>query len=107
MITIDNIIKETRKVAAENPDYVYPNKRGTYVGCPCIFGVVLSNLFPDKDLSEYDKPLGTTIDSVLQDILGENLDKQKVRWCSYVQEYQDDEISWGQCVINADKKVKI
>mgnify|MGYP006969368014 CR=1 FL=1 len=101
MITIDDVVRETRIVAAEKSDYVYPNKICTYIGCQCIFGVVLSNLFPDKDLRKYEQQ---SIHNIIYDIFGKIQNVKKVSWCICVQANQDSAMPWGECVANADKE---
>lgn len=97
------LIEETRKVAAERPDFVYPGQC-YYVehGQPgCILGHVLWNLgIIDEDFSRLDEN-GLSIPRAFPK-LGIEIDSDEFHWLSRVQHAQDSKQPWGEAIKEAD-----
>lgn len=100
------VVKEIRRLAAENPDHVDPNvARGIPCkyfqdGQPsCIIGHAAHNLYPGRFLDDYECKPGFLI---LSDLDPNN--PYVVReWADYVQECQDAGKSWSEAVSLADE----
>ena len=101
---IKKLIKEVRRIASENPDFVYlkGDEGCTYSGNQCIFGIALNKLHPDVDLSKYDECGGIVINMVLDDLFYED-SMVHLNWCVTVQAEQDLGNSWSECIRTADE----
>lgn len=113
MLTIENIENEIRRIAAENPEYVYDEgdaaawgQRCYYVrnGCgSCIVGRALANLgVPIERLEEADSRNGSGVraSTLLTELTGKSL--VAARWVQYVQDRQDKGVAWREAVAQAD-----
>lgn len=107
MITVNDVIAEVRKLAAEKPDNTYTRPGGkqccydagvcTDGSVGCIFGQALARLGHPAS--------GTyTINSILfnREQLGLARDRPAGLWCSYVQDWQDEGFTWARAVEYAD-----
>lgn len=121
MTTSKELIEEVRKIAKENPDFVYAKQVGrttddncSYfgraigdgLGTPCIVGQALKNLELDISALEIHEVqgLGIAIGVVLErELLGIAYTETDRRWLDRVQFSQDLMGSWGEAVEYADK----
>jgi hypothetical protein len=109
---IKKVIKEVRRLASENPDYVYTNNKDEngrticlYLASAdqpgCIFGQALTRLgvVIPIDLE------GRSIDFIFWRIGRIELpgaDSALVDWCSEVQRGQDSGLAWAKAIHGAD-----
>lgn len=104
MLQASDIEREVRRLASEHPDAVYVPPAGTSTcsytegvcggGCGCIVGQAVQALDPTYfDNHRHQDRTATQ----LKDIKGD------MRWCQWVQRYQDGGHSWGTSVKLADK----
>lgn len=113
-ITIDQLIAEVRRLAAANPTAVYHRPEGQGIcsyrnglatdekevvcGQGCIFGQAFENLGAERP-SDEDGSIRMVISN--RRILSSH---DKVSWCFKVQEMQDDENNWGDCIKLSDER---
>ena len=117
MITIQEIVQQTRDLAAKYPDNVYlhwnrddclyheGNCTNGTVGC--IFGQILVPHFPDKNLDSCNT-IVYSIDALLVFLeISTNDNEYPLRnWCLQVQSLQDTGKMWHECIAFADLKLK-
>lgn len=119
--TAKELIEEVRKIAKENPDFVYAKQEGrtnddncSYfgraigdeTGTPCIVGQALKNLEVDTSaLKEYEVlSIGSAIGDVLaRELVAVEYTDSERQWLDRVQYSQDIMGSWGEAVVYADK----
>ncbi len=124
MTTATQVIEEVRRLAAEQPDFVYaeqeganPNEDCSYFGChlgntagqACIVGQALANLNVDMAKLEEAEDSGndTDIDSVLvSGIVNITYTSEEAKWLGNVQYHQDRKEPWARAVELADKAVR-
>lgn len=104
------LIAEVRRVAAENPDFIYPRdisggvKSCVYIkdGCPsCIIGHALWNIgLIDAKFKGDHMALSDIGHVILQ--YGWGIETGEIEWLHKVQQYQDQLNPWGQAVRYAD-----
>ncbi|WP_040828969.1 hypothetical protein [Nocardia jiangxiensis] len=105
-IDLDDLEDEIRRLAAETPEYVYPDASCVYVKrklsgglCgSCLFGVALINLGVDPE--QLDVGSDTSITALLADHGFEKT--PQIEWFQTVQNLQDDCYPWGRAVKMAD-----
>lgn len=123
MTTATEVIEEVRRLAAEQPDFVYSNQGGaggecSYFGCTvgdssgqaCIVGQALANLNVDmSDLKHWeDKGYGMGIAEALEKkVVAIPYTEREARWLDNVQYPQDFADSWTVAVEEVDKLVKL
>lgn len=115
-VTMYDIVAEVRKVAKENPTFVYVRQFTNSVSAPlckyqeadgcdgCIFGHVFSRLgLMDKLLNQFPQQRASIL-VVLQDLglIQTSEDRTMARWCEDVQSSQDSGIPWADAVQRAD-----
>lgn len=121
MTTSKELIEEVRKIAKENPDFVYAKQEGRTTddncsyfgraigdetGTPCIVGQALKNLEVDTStLKKYEEHnAGMAIGDVLErEILDVKYNNTELNWLNRVQFSQDIMGGWGEAVEYADK----
>ena len=108
-VTEQDIINEVRRLAADNPDYIYVNPNGSeFSQCvyihdgkgSCIVGrALVNNGFDPEKVAQYE---GATADEMLV-VLGikEAIDFGQV-WLDRVQALQDNGTPWADAVEEAD-----
>ena len=122
MTTATQVIEEVRRLAAEQPDFVYSEQEGavgecSYFSCAigdssgqaCIVGQALASLNVDmSDLKrKEDKGIGMAICTVLeQGVVEIPYTEEEARWLGNVQYYQDREEPWARAVALADKEMR-
>lgn len=112
-IRIADLIAEVRRLAQDNPDFVYPtNKRhegpscvynpeeGIYGRPACIFGQAFINLGSPVD---EDPKLGAGSIECVCTKKGIQFNSFQGAWISAVQRNQDSGIAWGAALDKADK----
>jgi hypothetical protein len=110
-ITFAELAAEVRRLAAERPDYTYPN---TINGCtyttdtrngittpPCLFGQALLNLGASESVleGEYNRI------RVLMTTVGIFYGTTEGDWAAMVQAGQDDHARWADAVRDADEAI--
>lgn len=115
-INLLDLENEVRRLAAENPDFVYEgaveDRYGSqYVSCmytvegddenlvgSCLFGQALINLGADPaELRSYEhEGIGQVLESAML------VSPKRVQWFDDVQEYQDVKMTWAFAVAEAD-----
>lgn len=114
MITFKQLETEVRRLAKENPDYIYPAASSGEDFSPscfymatddypaCIFGQALSNLgvvlnreYENNDIEVVMHRIGITITA------------SEARWACRVQHYQDRGRIWGVAIASADSEVSL
>lgn len=114
-----DLIPEVRRLAAQNPDYVYPQmtddeggtacfylarSAGNTAKAACIFGRALRNLgVLARTLRKYEN---TGITGALVSLVRSGLatgTSAQIAWCQRVQTSQDYGESWSYCVARADR----
>lgn len=122
MTTATQVIEEVRRLAAEQPDFVYSGQEGavgecSYFGCAtdntsgqaCIVGQALANLNVDmSDLKRnedkgYGMDIGAALDVGVVDI---PYAEREAKWLGDVQYHQDRGESWAQAVELVDKALR-
>ena len=122
MTTATQVIEEVRRLAAEQPGFIYGLQAGaggtcSYFGCAigdtsgqaCIVGQALANLNVDMSglKSREDGDLGMAIAEALAfgkvDI---SYTAEDARWLDNVQYQQDRDEPWAQAVALADKEMR-
>jgi hypothetical protein len=109
-ITIDQLITEVRRLAAEKPDYVYTpafNDKTT-IACwyqapgkeHCIFGQALANIGVTVPYDNEGSRIRLLITSM--DAIEHTRDEKKLDWCTNAQNAQDRGNSWSQAILDAD-----
>lgn len=102
------LIEETKKVAANNPDFVYKKERGcVYVrnGQPsCLIGHALWNLGLIDASLETCSDNESGVEEII-DALHLNVDGDEQVWLDNAQSSQDIGKSWGQAISLADKSL--
>lgn len=124
MTTATQVIEEVRRLAAEQPDFVYSKQEGadanedcSYFGCKvgdasgqaCIVGQALANLNVDMSglKRKEDKGYGMAIGQALEwRVVAIPYTEEERVWLGNVQYHQDRGESWGQAVELADKSVR-
>ena len=122
MTTATQVIEEVRRLAAEQPDFVYGTQEGaggtcSYFGCAigdtsgqaCIVGQALANLNVDMSglKRKEESDLGLAIGEAL--LLGKvdiPYTEEDARWLDNVQYNQDEDETWAQAVAMADKEMR-
>lgn len=110
---LTEIIREVRKLARDNPDFVYDTPYDYCFYVPvgdypaCIFGQAIHNLDPDFDLDRYNP--NENIDSNISSVIRDNFEftEEQLIWCRKVQMYQDYKSKWSDCIDIADKETPI
>ena len=108
-ITEQDIINEVRRLAADNPDYIYVSPGGSeYSSCvyihdgkgSCIVGrALVNNGFDPEKVSQHE---GLTADEMLVALgIKEETDFEQV-WLDRVQTLQDSGTPWADAVEEAD-----
>jgi hypothetical protein len=114
--TIDDLIKEVRRLAAEKPDYVYPindadfQESGAGIACwyqapgktRCIFGQALANLGVTLPYNAEGQRIRLVIAGSDLVTYNPRSDTEKIHWCTGVQNAQDRGKTWGQAIADAD-----
>jgi hypothetical protein len=111
-ITIDQVIAETKKLAAQWPTNIYkkPEAEKPFTsmcsydkgicepsgGVGCIFGQAFRNLGMELKGSD-------AIDSILTHNLDIEASHPLMNWCQTVQGHQDNGVTWGHCILLADE----
>lgn len=113
MTKIEQLIAEVRRLAKEQPDFIYERSFGSFfckytsgANCSgCIFGQAVMNLWPDSlnTLKAVDDSNNFGIKGLFQQLSIEAT-RDEIHWCMNVQDYQDKKINWGCCVIRADNQ---
>lgn len=101
------VVKEIRRLAAENPDHVDPNSSDPLLICryfsygkpSCIVGHMMSELYPSKYLPGYE---GCGAREVF-DSLDQGIPVGVMDWVERVQDNQDSGFSWSEAVASADQ----
>lgn len=124
MTTATQVIEEVRRLAAEQPDFVYGAQEGadanevcSYFGCTlgntagqaCIVGQALANLNVDMSglKRKEDYGVGMAIGEALEwGTVAIPYTEEEVRWLGNVQYHQDRKEPWGRAVAMADKAVR-
>ncbi len=116
--TISDLIKEVRRLANENPDFVYPEFKKPHNGrtCSylkseksdvgCIFGQAILNIQPDlkEFLIHFDCEVDSGIKKCLQtlfpdiDLTYPSTSREQLDWCEKVQDEQDRGSTWGEAI---------
>lgn len=122
MTTATQVIEEVRRLAAEQPDFVYGDQEGagdacSYFGCAvgdtsgqaCIVGQALANL--NVDMSDLKRKevggQGMAIGEALEwDVVEIPYTVEEQTWLDNVQYHQDRAGSWAQAVEQADKALR-
>lgn len=124
MTTATELIQEVRKIAAEQPDFIYSDQTestlnlcsyfgraiGDEAGSPCIVGQALKNLeVPMEGLQEVehageDSDISTVLDMGYVDI---DYSGAEAMWLAQVQMKQDLGYDWAEAVEEADKWVTL
>lgn len=124
MTTATQVIEEVRRLASEQPDFVYskqeganPNEDCSYFGCQlgnttgqaCIVGQALASLNVDmsglkrREVEGIGMAIGSALDEGVVDI---PYTEEEQAWLGNVQYHQDRGESWAQAVAMADKAVR-
>ena len=122
MTTATQVIEEVRRLAEEQPDFVYGHQEGavgecSYFGCAlkdtsgqaCIVGQALANLNVDmSDLKrKEDRGIGMAIAEAFEwEVVDIPYTEEEVRWLGDVQYHQDNKEPWAQAVALADKALQ-
>lgn len=124
MTTATQVIEEVRRLAEEQPDFVYSKQEGananedcSYFGCfignttgqACIVGQALAKLSVDmSDLKrEEDKGFGMGIaEALVGGVVDIPYTEREAKWLGDVQNHQDLGESWAQAVVLADKALR-
>ena len=108
-----DIWAEVQKIAAKNPDYVYPKRPEEFPACAyqrngepsCIVGKALFKLGVDVDTLEgFDSGGESGINEILCELDGELFDLSDTTGLTevvLVQSKQDQEVPWGEAVREA------
>ena len=124
MTTATQVIEEVRRLAEEQPDFVYSEQEGaagsecSYFGCAigntagqaCIVGQALDNLYVDmSDLKrKEDNGYGIGIAGALEwKVVDIPYTEREARWLGDVQYHQDLGESWARAVVLADKALRL
>jgi hypothetical protein len=120
LISEAQLIGAIRRVAAENPEYVYEGDRCTYRpnkdnDCGCLIGEALTRLgVQDGVLASIDKmPVGvaTTLWGAeeVQTALRPYLTPEALNslWVYHVQRWQDGGSTWGEAIVLADQTGRV
>lgn len=123
MVTAEQVIAEVRRLAAEQPDFVYGAQEGaggncSYFGCAigdtsgqaCIVGQALAGLNVDMSgLLETEKTAaGVTAGGALRRrMVDVAYTESEASWLTEVQYLQDADVPWGEAVAKADQSVKL
>jgi hypothetical protein len=110
-VTAKQLISEVRRLAADNPDFIYPDfgagpnePKCLYVPDDrqpgCIFGQAFINLG-----IQIPKSLDRDGINVHLERLGIEATRAQRTWCSTVQTEQDTRLTWGHGVKEADKYI--
>ncbi len=111
-VDLEALAAEVRKVAAENPDYVYPENNCVYFdreGQPsCIVGHGLYRLGVTADDLEVEDDSDLVRVENAENVWGlfRGLSSQSLDWMAEVQWNQDVHIPWGEAVRRADEANK-
>lgn len=122
MTTATQVIEEVRRLAAEQPDFVYSKQEGagdncSYFGCAlgdtsgqaCIVGQALANLNVDmmglkgKEAKDVGMAIGVALEHGVVTI---PYTEREARWLDDVQYHQDRGETWAQAVALADKALR-
>lgn len=109
---IENLMKAVRRIAADNPDFIYEKSEGPD-GCwyvrggefSCLIGRGLGAVgFTTDQLKSYE---GVSALSVVFQLffpqMGPDEDTSLgIEWLDHVQTYQDDSMPWHYAISNAD-----
>lgn len=112
-ITTKDLVKEVKKIASENPDFIYMAEHCSYfgqeVGDPtgqcCIVGQAFKNLNIDtsgiEEGGQITSPNAYTV--IYQGMVDIQIDSESdVIWLSKVQGVQDQSKPWGEAVVRAN-----
>lgn len=99
------IIEETRKVATDNPNFLYEGVcRYVIDGRPaCLIGHALWNLGLINDTFDATGSNGCTAYGVLEH-LGLDVTEFEKDWLACAQSFQDSKHTWGDSVQSADEE---
>lgn len=115
-ISVKDVVAQVRRLAAENPDFVYkkvfftnsegnPDYRCQYVKegkGDCIIGQALVDVgVPVESLAEWDKGIYAAT-AVVPRFVDVPYDDPAVGWLNAVQGYQDKGRTWQESVYEAD-----
>lgn len=124
MTNATQVIEEVRRLAAEQPDFVYGNQEGadvnedcSYFGCAigdtsgqaCIVGQALANLDVDmtnlqrKEVKGFGPAIGEALESRVVAI---PYTEEEQAWLGNVQYHQDRKEPWARAVELADKALR-
>ena len=124
-IDLDELVQAVRDIAKEHPDFVYGSMYETcnyqVKGCPaCIIGQALARIGVDVKVLTYLDTGGdsedtkfvspwsgdTTVGSLAGggSILLDYDHDIRIKWLNCVQETQDNDSAWGDCIRLADKR---
>ncbi len=115
--TVRQLIQEVKRLANQNPDFVYQSCNNTCFytrsennnDCGCIFGQAILNLQPDlkEKLQEFDNSTSVPRIHILLKKLGMKLSLMQKSWCAAVQSSQDRKCSWSHAIQYAERFVKL
>lgn len=120
MATGKELVAEVRRLAAEQPDFIYGNQEGaeenecSYFGCAvgdsngqaCIVGQAMTNLGVDMErLEDLEKSgISAGIIAALEDgLVPIKHTGEDAQWLANVQYYQDNGRPWGEAVALASE----
>lgn len=123
MTTATQVIEEVRRLAEEQPDFVYSDQEGagggecSYFGCSagdssgqaCIVGQGLASLNVDmsdlkrKEDTGHGMAIATALEGGVVDI---PYTEEEAKWLGDVQNHQDGGKPWAQAVALADKALR-
>lgn len=122
MTTATQVIEEVRRLAEEQPDFVYTdqevaNEECSYFGCAignttgqaCIVGQSLANL--NVDMSDLKRKEDNGYGMSIAEVLGWRVvdipyTEREAKWLGDVQYHQDRGETWAQAVALADKALQ-
>lgn len=119
MKTVQSVIDEIRKLASEEPDFIYTEQEyaSAAIGCSylgasidypnegkaCIVGQALERLGVSRE--ELKKlELSTASDAIMQSGFGATTAKERagLDWINTMQSGQDNGMSWRNCLLSTD-----
>ena len=105
-IDLDDLITEVRRIASENPNFVYNQMVCKYQvrGKPsCLIGQGLHAIGVDTAvLKAFDDREDSEIQTILVDELGFDVEDARIYWLSATQSAQDCQTPWGKAISQAD-----
>lgn len=121
VVTTADVIAEVRKIAREDPDFVYGDgsntcsyfgpSLGVTNGSPCIIGKALHNLEVDtsilfkREAVSYSDRIGFVLKEGFVPVVSK-VNSERI-WLNRVQNQQDFGKSWSEAVVLADQEVEL